>query len=138
VQQSKASCESPDLGQITGRRLAAAIAGLFGRHIDRRALATLLTVAVAGLLSVWIVAFQTSTYEARYVYVGLSAIAALVALGLERWKLPVRFIRPAMGHIGTVVAIEQNVLAVHWSWCSVAEAGGRSVPGAAIQYSGAA
>ncbi len=95
--------------------LAAAIAGLFGRHIDRRALATLLTVAVAGLLSVWIVAFQTSTYEARYVYVGLAAAAALVALGLERWKLPVRFILPAMGLIGTVVAIEQNVVAVHWS-----------------------
>ncbi len=95
--------------------LASATAGIFGRHIDRPALETLLTVAVAGLLPVWIVAFQTSTYEARYVYVGLSPIAALAALGLERWKLPVRFILPAMGLIGTVVAIEQNVLAVHRS-----------------------
>ena len=42
--------------------------------------ATLVTIAGAGLLAVWIVAFQTSTYEARHVYVGLSAIAALVAL----------------------------------------------------------
>jgi hypothetical protein len=95
--------------------LAAAIGGIIGRHVDRWALATLLTVAGAGLLSVWIVAFQTSTYEARYVYVGLSAIAALVALGLERWKLPVQFILPAMGLVGTVIAIQQNVLAVHWT-----------------------
>jgi uncharacterized membrane protein YjjB (DUF3815 family) len=95
--------------------LAAAVVGIIGRHVDRWTLATLLTIAVAALLSVWIVAFQTSTYEARYVYVGLSAIAALVALGLERWKLPVRFILPAMGLVGTVVAIQQNILAVHWS-----------------------
>jgi hypothetical protein len=95
--------------------LAAAVAGIIGRHIDHWTLATLLTVAVTGLLSVWIVAFQTSTYEARYVYVGLSAIAALVALGLERWKLPLRFILPAMGLVGTGIAIQQNVLAVHWS-----------------------
>ena len=94
--------------------LAAAIVGIIGRNVDRWTLATLLTVAGAGLLSVWIVAFQTSTYEARYVYVGLSAIAALVALGLERWRVPVRFILPAMGLVGTVVAIQQNVLAVHW------------------------
>jgi hypothetical protein len=94
--------------------LAASVAGIISRHIDRWTLATLLTVAGAGLLSVWIVAFQTSTYEARYVYVGLSAIAALVALGLERWRLPVRLILPVMGLVGTVVAIQQNVLAVHW------------------------
>jgi ABC-type arginine transport system permease subunit len=73
------------------------------------------TITAAGLLSVWIVAFQTSTYEARYVFVGLAAIAALAALGLERWKLPFRFVLPAMGLIGTLVAIQQNVLAVHWN-----------------------
>jgi hypothetical protein len=95
--------------------LLLALAGLTGRHLDRRVQVTLWTITAASLLSVWIVAFQTSTFEARYVYVGLSAIAALVALGLERWKLPVRFVLPAMGLVGTVVAIQQNVLAVHWS-----------------------
>jgi hypothetical protein len=47
--------------------------------------------------------------------VGLAAIAALAALGVERWRLPVRFVLPAMGLIGTLVAIQQNVLAVHWN-----------------------
>jgi hypothetical protein len=78
-------------------------------------LIALFAIVVAGFLSVWVVATQTSTYEARYVFVGLSAIAALVALGLERWKLPVRFVLPTMGLIGTLVEIQQNVLAVHWS-----------------------
>ena len=103
----------PDL--VFSSVLLLALAGLIGRHLDRRALAILWTITGAGLLSVWIVAFQTSTYEGRYVFVGLAAIASLAALGLERWRLPVRFILPATGLVGTVVAIQQNVLAVHWS-----------------------
>jgi 4-amino-4-deoxy-L-arabinose transferase-like glycosyltransferase len=95
--------------------LAAALVGLVHRHIDHRTLVTLWTIAIAGFLSVWVVATQTSTYEARYVLVGLAAIAALAALGLERWRLPVRFLLPAMGLIGTLIAIQQDVLAIHWS-----------------------
>lgn len=63
----------------------------------------------------WIVAFQTSTYQARYAYAGLAAIAALAALGVERWRLAMRFIVPAAGLVGTIVAVQQNVLAVHWT-----------------------
>jgi hypothetical protein len=95
--------------------LAGSLAGLVNRHVDHNVLIALFAIVVAGFLSVWVVATQTSTYEARYVFVGLSAIAALVALGLERWKLPVRFVLPTMGLIGTLVEIQQNVLAVHWS-----------------------
>jgi hypothetical protein len=103
------------VGLVFSSVLLLALAGLTGRHLNRRVLAILWTITAAGLLSVWIVAFQTSTYEARYVFVGLAAIAALAALGLERWKLPFRFVLPAMGLIGTLVAIQQNVLAVHWN-----------------------
>ena len=46
---------------------------------------------------------------------GLVAICGLAALGLERWRLPVRFLLPLAGLIGTVVAIQQDVLAVHWT-----------------------
>ena len=95
--------------------LAGSLAGLVHRHVHRNVLIALLAIAVAGFLSVWLVATQTSTYEARYVFVGLTAIAALAALGVERWKLPVRFILPAMGLIGTLVEIQQNVLAIHWN-----------------------
>ena len=95
--------------------LAGSLAGLVHRHCDRNVLIALTTITAAGFLSVWVVSTQTSTYEARYVLVGLSATAALAALGLERWKVPLRFVLPAMGLIGTLVEIQQNVLAVHWS-----------------------
>jgi hypothetical protein len=95
--------------------LAAALAGLIRRGIDRGVIVTLTTISIAGFLSVWILAFQTGTYEARYALVGVAAIAALAALGLERWRLPVQLLLPAMGLCGTLIAIQQNVLAVHWS-----------------------
>ncbi len=95
--------------------LGIALAGLLHRHVNRKALVTLLAIAIAGFLSVWALAFQTPTYQARYAYVGLAAIAAMAALGLERWRLPIRFLLPVMGLCGTIVAIQQNVLAVHWS-----------------------
>ncbi len=95
--------------------LAGAFAGLVHRHVNYKAVATLSTIAVAGFLSVWGLAFQTGTYQARYAFVGLVAVACLAALGLERWRLPVRFLLPAIGLGGTLIAIQQNVLAVHWS-----------------------
>ena len=95
--------------------LAGALAGLVQRHVNYKVVATLSTIAIAGFLSVWGLAFQTGTYQARYAFVGLVAVACLAALGLERWRLPVRFLLPAMGLAGTLIAIQQNVLAVHWS-----------------------
>ncbi len=78
-------------------------------------LVTLWLITLAGIAAVWGAAFQTATYQARLTFVGLAALAALAALGLERWKLPIRFLLPVMGLCGTLVAIQQNVLAVHWS-----------------------
>jgi peptidoglycan/LPS O-acetylase OafA/YrhL len=95
--------------------LSGALAGLVHRRVARNTLITLVTIALAGFLSVWFLASQTSTYEGRYALVGVSAIAALAALGLERWRLPVRFLLSAMGLCGTLVAIQQNVLSIHWS-----------------------
>jgi hypothetical protein len=95
--------------------LAAALAGLVHRRIDRKVLVTLLTIVIAGFLSVWLVATQTKTYEGRYALVGLAAIAVLAALGVERWRLPVRFLLPTFGLIGTIMAIQLNVLAVNWA-----------------------
>jgi hypothetical protein len=95
--------------------LLAALVGLVRRHVDHKALVTLWTIAIAGFLSVWVVATQTATYQARYAFVGLAAVAALASLGLERWRLPVQFILPATGLIGTLIAIQQDVLTVHWS-----------------------
>ena len=92
-----------------------AIFGLVGRHVRSRTLVTLGALSVAALLSVWVVSFQTGTYEARYAYVGLTAMCGLAALGLERWSVPVRFLLPLAGLVGTLVAIQQDVIAVHWT-----------------------
>jgi hypothetical protein len=95
--------------------LAASVAGLVGRRVSRTALVPLVCIALAALVSVWIVAFQTETYEPRYALVGIAAIAGLAALGSERWILPLRFLLPVMGLVGTIVTIQHDVFAVHWT-----------------------
>ena len=89
--------------------------GLIGRRVEPHMLFSLGALSIAALLSVWLVSFQTGTYQARYAYFGLVATCGLAALGLERWRLLVRFLLPLAGLIGTVVAIQQDVLAVHWT-----------------------
>ena len=93
--------------------LAFALVGLIGRHISPRVLVVLGVLAVTGFLSVWIVAFQTSTYDPRLALAGMPALACLAALGLERWRLRVRLLLPLIGLGGTLFAIETNALALH-------------------------
>jgi hypothetical protein len=95
--------------------LVASIAGLIGRRKSPAVLVPLIAISLAAFLSVWIVAFQTFTYSARYSLVGIAAIAGLAALGTQWWRLPVRFALPLMGLIGTVVSIQVDVFAVHWN-----------------------
>jgi Dolichyl-phosphate-mannose-protein mannosyltransferase len=89
--------------------------GLLGQKISRDVLITLATISVAAVLSVWIVATQTAEYQGRYALVGCVGIAGLVAFALQRWKLPVRLLPPAAGVIGTCIAIQANVLSIHWT-----------------------
>jgi 4-amino-4-deoxy-L-arabinose transferase-like glycosyltransferase len=92
--------------------LGAALAGLRGR--GRGAVPLLVVLTLAALSSVWLVSLGTGAYAARLAYVGLPALACLVALALERRPLPVRFALPALLLLGTLVAIQQDVLAVDW------------------------
>ena len=92
--------------------LAFALVGLVGRHISSRALVVLGVLAATGFLSVWIVAFQTKTYDPRLALAGMPALACLAALGLERWKVRIRFLFPMVLLGATLVAIQQNL--VHW------------------------
>ena len=94
---------------------AAALLGLIHRRVSLRVTVTFWTIALSALLCVWVLAFQTATYQARYAYVGLTAICGLAALGLERWRLPVRFILPVAGLVGTLLAIHNDVLGVRWT-----------------------
>jgi Dolichyl-phosphate-mannose-protein mannosyltransferase len=98
-----------------------AIAGLaVARQRPQRSIArpvlVLITLAVTALSAVWITSFQTTTFEARLAFTGLPAIGCLAALGLERWKAPVplRFIGPVIGVVGTVFAIQHDILNVNW------------------------
>jgi hypothetical protein len=93
--------------------LAITLAGLVFQRAKRRALLTLAVISLASMASVWFVAFQTF-YQAKYAFVGLPALAGLVALGVEKWKLPVRFLLPGMVLVGTLVAIQIDVLGLHW------------------------
>jgi 4-amino-4-deoxy-L-arabinose transferase-like glycosyltransferase len=89
--------------------------GIRGQKIPRDVLITLGTLSAAALLCVWIAATQTPMYKGRYALVGCVGIAGLIAFALQRWKLPVRFLLPAAGVVGTCVAIQSNVLSVHWT-----------------------
>jgi hypothetical protein len=103
--------------------LAASLAGLRGRkgsgnllpRSERTALTALIVLAGAGIVSVYSVAFNSLSYSSRLALVGLPALACLAALGVERWKLPVRLVLPLLELVGTVVAIQQDVLGVDWS-----------------------
>jgi hypothetical protein len=81
----------------------------------RRVVVVLASLTVLAFACVWLVAFGTGTYEARLAFDGLPALGCLTALGLERWRPPVRFVLPLMGLCGTIVAIRANVYGVHWT-----------------------
>lgn len=91
------------------------LVGLVGQRIRRDVVITLAAISAAALLSVWVVATQTATAEARYALVGSVGLAGLLALALQRWKVPVRFLLPAAGIVGTCLAIQSSVLSVHWT-----------------------
>ena len=93
----------------------AALVGLFRSPAPKRALLVLALIVVASVASVWVTAFNTATYEAKYAMVGLSSMAALASLGIERWPVGWRFALPAMGLCGIGASIGFDVLAVHWS-----------------------
>jgi Dolichyl-phosphate-mannose-protein mannosyltransferase len=103
------------VGLVLFLGLAVTLLGLVGRHISKRALVVLVVLTVAGFLSVWIVAFQTKTYDPRLALGGVPALTCLSALGLERWRVPVRFIFPLVLLGATIYAVQTNVLAVPWS-----------------------
>jgi 4-amino-4-deoxy-L-arabinose transferase-like glycosyltransferase len=81
---------------------------------SRRALVALAVLAGAGFLSVWLVALNTASYRGTLAALGWPSLACLVALGLERWKLALRLVIPLVCFCGTLVALQQDALGVHW------------------------
>jgi hypothetical protein len=58
--------------------------GLRGRNLPSQVLTSLALLMRAALLCVWLVAFQTATYQARCALVGLGAFGVGFAVALER------------------------------------------------------
>jgi len=74
---------------------------------------TVLGVAVLGsAMAIWAVGIGTTTASARVGFFGLPALAALYALGVERWRLPValRFALPIIGMAFGWITIVEHVL----------------------------
>lgn len=96
-----------------------AVLGIAGLLWRRRALPAakgiiwvLSIVAIGALAIVWVLGLETSTQQARVAFVGLPAMAILIALGYERIgiKPALRFVLPLIGLIGTIAAIRYNVI----------------------------
>lgn len=83
---------------------------------DRRraVLIVLVALVLVPVATFWALGLSTNTAQARLVFVGLPAFGCLIALGLEGLALPVaaRFALPALGAIGTMIAIRQDVVRV--------------------------
>jgi 4-amino-4-deoxy-L-arabinose transferase-like glycosyltransferase len=81
---------------------------------SRAGIAILAAFALGGAFAVWFVGLQTTQQQARIGFVGLPALAGLTAIGYERlrWPLVARFALPALGFLGTIVAIWMDVLSV--------------------------
>lgn len=84
-------------------------------RVPRRATVLLVAAVLAGIGSVMAVGAVTTQEQARIGFICLSAFGVLVALGLERWRAPiaVRFLLPALGLVGTVIAIRQHVVGIY-------------------------
>jgi 4-amino-4-deoxy-L-arabinose transferase-like glycosyltransferase len=82
------------------------------RQKDQKRVALLAVgVGLAGFSNVWLAGLQTTQHQARIAFVGLAAMAGLVAIGYEwvRW-VPLRFVLPAAGMVGILYAIWTDVL----------------------------
>ena len=95
---------------------AVGIGGLIPRwsrrnSAQKRVAVLAIGVGLAGLSNVWLVGLQTTQPQARIAFVGLIAIAGLVAVGYEwiRWP-PLRFGLPIASLLALVNAVMYHVL----------------------------
>jgi hypothetical protein len=90
---------------------AVGLAGLFGRRLGR-ALPVLAAMVVVPIALYWALSLDTPTASPRLALIAVPALACLIAVGFERLPLPVaaRFLLPALGAVGIMIAIRQDVV----------------------------
>jgi hypothetical protein len=82
------------------------------RQLGRKPLLVCSVLALGALASIWALGIQANTEQGRLAFMGLPAIALLIAFGYERLRVPVawRFLLPTIGLIGTIAAIRYDVI----------------------------
>lgn len=93
-----------------------AILGALGnarrRHEEKGTIVCALSFAAAAS-SVWVLAWNTTQFQARLAFPGLAAFSSVIVIGWQRWRAPqwMAFVLPLIGVIGTVYAINADILA---------------------------
>ena len=106
---------SAGVGFLVTCGVLALLAGLIHQDIPIRVLVVLGSIAALSLACIWLLAFQTGTYGDRYAYVGITAIVTIVALSIQRWPVLLRWLIPTACLVGTILAIQSDVLGIHWT-----------------------
>jgi hypothetical protein len=85
---------------VTSNGLSSVIVGLLGG------------VALAAMSVVWLLASQTTQWQARTSFPGLAAFATLISIGYHRLRIPtiLQFLLPALTLVGTLYAIHSDVI----------------------------
>ena len=71
-----------------------------------------LLLFLSAAASVWVLAWNTTQFQARLAFPGLAAFGSVIALGWQRWKAPrwLAFVLPLLGFVGTLYAINTDIL----------------------------
>ena len=93
-----------------------AVLGTLGnlrRRSGHGAVAVCVGIFFAAVSSVWVLAWNTTQFQARLAFPGLAAFGSVIALGWQRWKTPpwVSFVLPLLGLVGTLYAMNADILA---------------------------
>ena len=95
-----------------GLALVGALGNVRRRHTESATVLCALTFAAAAS-SVWVLAWNTTQFQARLAFPGLAAFSSVIVIGWQRWRAPqwMAFVLPVLGVIGSAYAINADILA---------------------------
>lgn len=85
--------------------------GNLRRRHERSGTVVCLFVFASAVSSVWVLAWNTTQFQARLAFPGLAAFGSVVVLGWQRWRAPrwLPFVLPFLGLMGTIYAINTDI-----------------------------
>ena len=96
---------------LWGLAVIGSLGNLRRRHRDPGTVVCLL-LFVSAAASVWVLAWNTTQFQARLAFPGLAAFGSVIAMGWQRWGAPrwLAFVLPLLGFVGTLYAINTDIL----------------------------